>query len=105
MVAFRNYTNAAWRVDNWWDNGNNQIAFGRGDRGFVVINREDGTLNRTFQTSMPVGVYCDVIQGDFDAATGTCSGPTVTVGPDGQAPISVNPFSAVAIDGAAKLSQ
>ncbi len=105
MVAFRNYTNAAWHIDNWWDNGNNQIAFGRGDRGFVVINREDATLSRTFQTGMLTGVYCDVTDGDFDAATGTCSGPTVTVGPDGQATISVSPFSAVAIYGAAKRSQ
>jgi alpha-amylase len=105
MVAFRNYTNAAWRVDNWWDNGNDQIAFGRGDRGFVVINREDGALSRTFQTGMPAGVYCDVIAGDFDATTGACSGPTVTVGPDGQATISVSGFNAVAIYGGARSSQ
>ncbi len=104
MVAFRNYTNAAWHVDNWWDNGNNQIAFSRGDRGFVAINREDGALSRTFQTGLPAGVYCDVINGDFDATAGTCSGPTVTVDASGSASISVGGMNAVAIYGGAKLA-
>jgi len=27
-------------VTNWWDNGNQQIAFCRGKRGFIVFNGE-----------------------------------------------------------------
>ena len=27
-------------VNHWWDNGANAIAFSRGDKGFVAINRE-----------------------------------------------------------------
>jgi alpha-amylase len=104
MVAFRNYTNSAWHVDNWWDNGNNQIAFSRGDKGFVVINREDGALSRTLQTGLPAGVYCDVINGDFDPTAGTCSSPTITVDAAGSANISVGPMNAVAIYGGAKLA-
>jgi alpha-amylase len=104
MVAFRNYTNEAWHVDNWWDNGANQIAFSRGDRGFVAINREDGALSRTFQTGLPAGMYCDVINGDFDSAAGTCSGPTVTVDTAGSAAISVGGMSSVAIYGGARLA-
>jgi len=92
-------------ADRHSERADRQIAFGRGDRGFVVINREEGALSRTFQTGMPAGVYCDVIQADFDATAGACSGPTVTVGPDGQATIGVNGFSAVAIYGGAKRSQ
>jgi alpha-amylase len=103
MVAFRNYTNAAWHTDNWWDNGNNQIAFSRGDRGFVAINREDGQLSQTLQTGLPAGVYCDVINGDFDPAAGTCSGPTVTVDASGNANISIGGMNALAIYGGAKL--
>lgn len=104
MVAFRNYTNPSWSVDNWWDNGGNQIAFGRGSRGFVVINREDGALSRTFQTGLPAGAYCDVVNGDYDATSNTCSGPTVTVDGAGRAEISVAGFGAAAIYGGARLS-
>lgn len=103
MVAFRNYTNEAWHVDNWWDDGNDQIAFGRGNRGFVVINREEGVLSRTFQTGLPGGVYCDVINGDFDSIEGTCSGQTVMVDATGTAHITVAMMSAVALYGGAKV--
>ncbi|MFE9168259.1 alpha-amylase family protein [Streptomyces kebangsaanensis] len=59
MVAFRNATRGQ-AVTNWWDNGNNAIAFGRGDKGFVAVNHESGSLTRTYQTSLPAGTYCNV---------------------------------------------
>ncbi|WP_282702233.1 alpha-amylase family protein [Streptomyces sp. CC219B] len=59
MVAFRNATRGE-SVTNWWDNGNNAIAFGRGNKGYVAINHESGSLTRTFQTSLPAGTYCNV---------------------------------------------
>ncbi|MEU3658829.1 alpha-amylase family protein [Streptomyces sp. NPDC032940] len=59
MVAFRNATRGQ-AVTNWWDNGNDAIAFGRGNKGFVAVNHESGSLSRTFQTSLPAGTYCDV---------------------------------------------
>ncbi|MFB9347932.1 carbohydrate-binding module family 20 domain-containing protein [Streptomyces heliomycini] len=62
MVKFRNTAGSA-GVTNWWDNGNNAIAFGRGDKAYVAINHESGSLNRTFQTSLPAGTYCDVQSG------------------------------------------
>lgn len=102
MVAFRNHTNASLNVTNWWTNGNNQIAFGRGDRGFVVINREGSALNRTFQTNMPAGTYCDVIAGDWNGST--CSGRTITVNNAGQATISVGANDAAAIHVGARVS-
>ena len=39
MALFHNRTEGQ-PVNNWWDNGNNQIAFYRGDKGFVAINNE-----------------------------------------------------------------
>src|SRR5690554_4591911 len=96
MVGFRNATQSAFYVSNWWDNGANQIAFGRGDRGFVVINGESGgTLNTTLQTGLAAGTYCDVIKGDF--SNGVCTGPTITVGADGNASFSVDAKGASAI--------
>jgi alpha-amylase len=99
MVAFRNATFSTSQVNNWWDNGNNQIAFGRGDKGFVVINREDTPLNRSFQTRMPPGAYCDVISGDFSGISpkGSCTGRTITVDVNRNATISVPPNYAAAI--------
>ena len=98
MVGFRNATVDQWRVTHWWDNGNNQIAFGRGGLGFVVINREDGNdLNRTLQTGMAEGQYCDIINGEFNTANGTCSGPVINVGSDGNANFSVSSINASAI--------
>ena len=51
---FRNHTANEFMLNNWWDDGYNQIAFGRGSSGFVVINRDDNkAINRSFQTGMP----------------------------------------------------
>ncbi|MFJ8082310.1 carbohydrate-binding module family 20 domain-containing protein [Streptomyces sp. NPDC096205] len=59
MVGFRNTAGTA-AVTDWWDNGANAIAFGRGDKAFVAINHESSSLTRTYQTSLPAGTYCDV---------------------------------------------
>ncbi|MFD0368651.1 carbohydrate-binding module family 20 domain-containing protein [Streptomyces sp. NPDC127114] len=63
MVAFRN-TARGQAVTNWWDNGNNAVAFGRGSKAYVAINHETSSLSRTFQTSLPAGTYCDVQSGN-----------------------------------------
>ncbi|MEU0055419.1 alpha-amylase family protein [Streptomyces sp. NPDC006334] len=59
MVAFRNATRGE-PVTDWWDDGGDAIAFGRGAKGFVAINHEAGSLTRTYQTSLPAGTYCNV---------------------------------------------
>ena len=95
MVAFRNHTLSAWSVDNWWDNGNNQIAFGRGDKGFVVINKESYPLERTFQTGLPAGSYCNAW--DSELEDNQCTGTAIAVSPDGTARFRVEPWTAAAI--------
>jgi alpha-amylase len=95
MVGFHNTTQAAFSVANWWDNGLNQVAFSRGNLGFVAINKEGGALTRTFTTGLAAGVYCDVIHGD--PAPGACSGPTITVNAAGLATFTVAAMDAVAI--------
>jgi alpha-amylase len=91
LVGFRN---EVWgtAVTNWWTNGGNQLAFGRGDKGFVVFNRSGGALSQTFQTSLPAGTYCDVAHGD----PGTDC-PTVQVGQDGRVTATVEPNSMLAL--------
>jgi len=103
-VDFRNNTNNDWQVSNWWDNGNNQIAFSRGQSGFVVINREGFGLAQTLQTGLSAGTYCDVLSGEISADKKSCSGASIQVNGDGTANISINGMEAVAIHHNAKLT-
>lgn len=85
MVNFRNVVGNEW-VSNWWDNGDNQIAFSRGNRGFIAFNGQFGVnLSQNLQTGLPAGVYCDIATGNKVGSL--CSGTAVTVGADGVAVI------------------
>ncbi|KJK49931.1 carbohydrate-binding module family 20 domain-containing protein [Streptomyces sp. NRRL F-4428] len=85
MVGFRNAARGQ-AVGNWWDNGGDQIAFGRGSKAYVAINHEGSALTRTFQTSLSAGDYCDVQ-----------SGRTVTVGSDGRFTATLGAGTALAL--------
>jgi len=52
------------KMNDWWDNGKNQIAFGRGDQGFIAINKDSYTLKQTLQTGLAPGQYKDVVSGN-----------------------------------------
>jgi alpha-amylase len=86
MVGFRNAVSGT-AVTDWWDNGNNAIAFGRGSKGFVAINHEGGPLTQTFTTSLPAGTYCDVQH----------SGASYSVGSDGRFTATIGANDAVAL--------
>ncbi|MDX3071504.1 carbohydrate-binding module family 20 domain-containing protein [Streptomyces sp. MI02-7b] len=86
MVGFRNAV-AGTAVTNWWSNGGNAIAFGRGSKGFVAIDHESGSLSRTFTTSLPAGTYCDVQH----------SGATYTVAANGTFTATIGANDAVAL--------
>jgi alpha-amylase len=94
MLAFRR-ASAGEAVTNEWDDGGDALAFGRGAKGFVVINNGASALHRTFATSLPGGAYCD-IYGGAKAAAG-CTGATLTVGADGAADITVAAGGAVVL--------
>ncbi|MEO1300508.1 MAG: alpha amylase C-terminal domain-containing protein [Cyanobacteria bacterium J06636_16] len=94
MVRFHSATQSVPEVTNWWTNGSTQIAFGRGDRGFVIINREDTPLTHTFQTQLPPGDYCDVIQSTPQDASCT---QVISVSERGQFQATVAAMSAIAL--------
>ena len=54
MVGFHNVA-LGQPVSNWWDNGENAIAFGRGDRAFIVFNNEGYKIDATIYTGLPAG--------------------------------------------------
>lgn len=85
MVAFKNTVDTAPQA-NWWDNGDNQIAFSRGNRGFIAFNGQYRVdLNAYLQTGLPAGTYCDLASGSKVGSV--CTGTQVTVGSDGFASI------------------
>ncbi len=93
MVAFRSAVAGTELVD-WWDEGS-ALAFGRGDRGFVVINLDADAVKGTWQTSLAAGDYCDVQTGAL--VDGACSGAVVTVEEGGTFTASVPAGSSLAI--------
>ena len=54
MIGFHNAALGK-PVSNGWDNGNDAIAFGRGDRAFIVINNEDYQIEETLYKGLPIG--------------------------------------------------
>ncbi|XP_054287834.1 alpha-amylase-like [Macrosteles quadrilineatus] len=83
-------------VTDWWSNGVNQIAFCRGNKGFVAFNLDSVELNKNLQTRLPEGEYCDIISGEV--TTTGCSGKTIKVGKDGKARILIPKFDPASVD-------
>jgi alpha-amylase len=100
MVAFRKVV-AGTDVNHWWDDGADAIAFSRGDRGFVAINRESARLSAGIATGMPPGTYCDVLTGGRNGAT--CAGTSVAVDSTGTVQLSLDPMTAIAIHAGTRL--
>ncbi|NEP62937.1 MAG: hypothetical protein F6K31_39500 [Symploca sp. SIO2G7] len=107
MVEFRNVTQGVATVDYWWDNGNNQIAFARGDRGFVAINNENTDLSQTLMTGLPPGTYCNVLSlppngvhpedGRLEPTLASCETELIEVDAFGNANIEVPPYQSLAL--------
>ncbi|KAM9325168.1 pancreatic alpha-amylase-like [Gastrophryne carolinensis] len=82
MVIFRNVVKGQALI-NWWDNDQNQVAFGRGSVGFIVFNNDDWDMNVTLNTGLPEGTYCDVISGQKE--DNRCTGKVISVSSTGLA--------------------
>ncbi|XP_072107016.1 pancreatic alpha-amylase-like [Mobula birostris] len=87
MAIFRNVVGQN-PLTNWWDNGSNQIAFGRGAQGFIAMNNDDWDMNMKLQTGLPPGIYCDVISGQKEGDR--CTGLQVTVDSCGSAVFQIS---------------
>jgi alpha-amylase len=117
MVGFRNAVGDApvnkaadaperdWYTDHAEGGPGNKIAFSRGDRGHVVINRDESSgWNRTYRTRLAPGTYCNVIGGGHDPSARTCKAShTVTVAADGTFTADVPAMSALALHTGARL--
>ena len=100
MVSFRRAV-AGSDVNRWWDIGTNAIAFSRGDKGFVAINREPSPVTASVVTGLAAGIYCDVLTG---GRSGTmCVGASITVDANGAVQLNLAPNSAIVIHTGTKL--
>ncbi|CEL52831.1 alpha-amylase [Rhizoctonia solani AG-1 IB] len=75
MVKWHNGVTGS--INNWVSGTNQQIAFGRGSSGFVVINNADSAWTRSFTTPLIANTYCDIISGK--ASSGKCTGLSYTI--------------------------
>ncbi|MFL6657184.1 MAG: carbohydrate-binding module family 20 domain-containing protein [Massilia sp.] len=88
LVKFRS-TVSGTGVD-WFVQGTaNQIAFARGAKGFVAINNDGAAWNATLQTMLPAGSYCNVVDGQVNAAGTACTGGTFTVASNGMVTVGI----------------
>jgi alpha-amylase len=100
MVGFRRLV-AGTDVNHWWDDGANAIAFSRGDKGFVAINRNTTPLTATMMTGLAAGTYCDRLAGGRVAAG--CVGASLTVTASGSAQITLSANAAIVVDVTTKM--
>lgn len=105
MVAFRKaMQNAGARsVTNWWDNGDNQVAFSLSDTlnavtGFVVINRQQEPLVTSIKSGLKPGNYCDItLQPPLETVAECQANQSITVDQHGIAQLNIAPMSAAVI--------
>ena len=77
MARFREVV-AGTSVGLWWNSpSGNVIAFSRGAKGFVAINRETSAVSLQAATLLPSGDYCDVLTGGKVGSA--CAGRLVEV--------------------------
>ena len=88
MVKFRSAAHGQ-AQQNWVTGNANQIAFGRGNVGFVALNNTTAAWSRSFATGLPAGTYCNVVHGVKNAAGTACASDSVTVDASGNANITV----------------
>lgn len=100
MVGFRRFV-AGTDVNHWWDDGANAIAFSRGDRGFVAIDREPSAVSVTVGTGLAAGTYCDLLTGGRVGSS--CAGKSVTIAADGTVKLDLAANTAIAIHTGTKL--
>ncbi|KAJ7885418.1 alpha-amylase, partial [Mycena leptocephala] len=95
MNAFHNAVGGA-PLTNILAGTSQQVAFGRGAIGFLIINNDASAWTNTWTTSLPPGTYCDIIH-DTTADPSTCNGPSYVVSSTETLSASVAAHDALAI--------
>ncbi|NYG06305.1 alpha-amylase [Phycicoccus badiiscoriae] len=102
MVGWHNYVGKAQRA-NFYTDGDNVIAFSRGNRGWAAFNNGTSPKTITVQTGLPGGDYCNVLASQRSGSGCTNGAPPVHVDSHGLVTTTVGPSGAVGLDRANKL--
>lgn len=79
-------------------NGEKELAFSRGNRGFFALNLNNHEISRRYKTSLPAGSWCNILASKNSHLPQPCPAANlVTVDASGMATISIPAFSAVAV--------
>ena len=78
-------------INHWWDNGANAIAFSRGDKGFVAINRRDQRRWRPSVTTGPAARHLLRPASRAGSAAAGCAGTSVVVDATGAVQVNLTP--------------
>lgn len=87
MIKFRNAVKNK-PLTSFWSNSSNQIAFCRGDKGFIAFNNDENDMKEELFTCLKPGVYCDIITGGQRKGR-KCTGAKVVVDKNGKAVVNV----------------
>ncbi|KAG8848642.1 hypothetical protein FRB96_001049 [Tulasnella sp. 330] len=94
MIGFYNKVTGL-ALNNWVPGTGGQVAFGRGSIGFIVINSSGSPWSKIFTTSLGVGTYCNLFDGNL--TSGICTGSSAYVASGGALAVTVPAYSALAI--------
>lgn len=70
-------------------------AWSKGDRGFFAVNAANVPLKVSLGTSLPTGLYCNILKLGLDEKS--CTGNEIEVTPSGKINLVIEPLSAVAL--------
>jgi alpha-amylase len=88
LVKFRSAASGQAQT-NWVTGSTNQIAFSRGNVGFVALNNSTSAWTQTFYTGLAAGTYCNIVHGVANSGATACASDSVTVNSTGYATITV----------------
>ena len=97
MVGWHNAVGDATQA-NFWTDGDNVIAFSKGHRGWAAFNNGAAPQTITVQTGLPRGTYCNVVVSTASRGGCTHGSTPVQVNQAGLATVTVDAYSAVALD-------
>ncbi|MBK9322716.1 MAG: alpha-amylase family protein [Bdellovibrionaceae bacterium] len=96
LVRFRNRTDSHFRVNHYWTNDTDRIAFGRGDTGFVIINSSSTKMTETLEHGLAPGSYCNLLDPSYEPEAKHCANP-IQIGQGGRSTFIVPALSAMVL--------
>lgn len=96
MVDFRNQTDKAFTVSNWSTHGRDVISFARPRFGFVAMNFGSQSVTKEFQTNLPAGDYCNIVDAGYRLKSRSCA-EGFSVNNSGKVRTTLAPYSSLVL--------